>query len=109
MSMSDLLSGFIGSAIGAFVTWIAASKAHRHNLALKEWEVERQIRGVIAAVAIEMRICYDAYQKGIGAKLEGNSGSEPFQVQCAVSGEYTLAYRNNIQLIGAIENQPLRE
>jgi hypothetical protein len=107
--MPEWFGSLISTLLGAGVALFAVERAHSHNLALKKWETDREIDGVLVALDTELTICSDEYFARMGPMIDAAPEGKPFLREFALQLEYTLTYKNNIHIIGRLENEPLRK
>ena len=102
------LSTFFAFVGGVAAAMLGAWMAQRYDFLLKQFEVRQQIDGVLASVELELRLCTDVYFATLGKKIAEAENGKLFKCTFNPRLEYTLAYKNNLHLIGQIESEALR-
>ncbi len=106
---SDLLSGILGAVLGALATVFVTERAHKHNMAVQEWQANREVHGVLEALDTELVVTTEAYSAVMGSMIDAAPEGKPFFAEFDPQMEYSLTYKNNLHVIGRLENEPLRK
>lgn len=108
MDWSNFLSAVFGAFVGGFFSAYAADKAHNHNVALQDYQRDKQLDGVLLAILQELTLANKIYETQTGALLEKLEAGKGFHEKYfRARGEYFQAYKSNVALVGQIENEEL--
>ena len=110
--MEELLSGLIGSVIGALAgflgSWCAAERQASHQRQSRLFDERATVVGFVGAIEAEFSVAWDRYQKRVQLELRQVEDGGIFNLQWPVRHDYFPVYRANAGLLGKIEDAGLR-
>jgi hypothetical protein len=105
------LPGLLGILVGALTSvlggLIATHLAHKRTVDLHRTQKQSKINGLLRAIACELEILGELYQKTGGGSLGALKPGEPFLSNMTISERYFTVYPNNTDMVGQIDDSDL--
>lgn len=105
---TSLISGLLGSAIGCFATYKATDKAHKHNIELKEMELNLYEKATALSIVEELKCLQYAFGEEFNYYFSDISEKTYIEYPITITQDYTTIYTENANKIGNIKNYILR-